>query len=70
MKRIKLILFLLFLVGCSTDAEIASYNISQEAGQFKINRRIVFYNGITDTYILVIEGLCQVEHAEKLAITC
>lgn len=44
--------------GCSTDAEIASRNISQEAGMFKINRRIVFLNGITDSYILVIEGRC------------
>ncbi len=58
------------VVGCSSDAEVASRNLSLEAGMFKINRRIVFLNGITDSYILVIEGLCQVEHAEKLAVTC
>ena len=61
---------LLSVTGCSTDAEVASRNLSQEAGMFKINRRIVFLNGITDSYILVIEGRCQIEHAEKLAVTC
>lgn len=63
-------LALLFVSGCSTDADVVSRNISAEAGMFKINRRIVFLNGITDSYILVIEGLCQVEHGEKLAVTC
>ncbi len=61
---------LLTTSGCSTDAEVASRNLSLEAGSFKINRRIVFYNGITDTYILTIEGRCQVEHDAKLAVTC
>lgn len=61
---------LLTISGCGTDAEVASANISQEAGMFKINRRIVFYNGITDSYILTIEGRCQIEHADKLAVTC
>jgi hypothetical protein len=56
--------------GCSTDADVASRNLSIEAGNFKIDRRIVFYNGITGAYILVIEGKCQVEHGDKLAVTC
>lgn len=60
----------IFLYGCGTDASRVSYNLSQDAGMFKINRRIVFYNGITDTYILTIEGRCQVEHGEKLSVTC
>jgi len=63
---------LLFCVvsGCSTDSEVVSRNISVDAGNFKIDRRIVFYNGITDSYILTIEGRCQVEHDKKLAVTC
>jgi len=61
---------LLSVTGCENDAQVASRNLSVEAGMFKINRRIVFLNGITDSYILVIEGRCQVEHAEKLAVTC
>lgn len=58
------------LAGCSTDAEVVSRNLSLEAGNFQIDRRIVFYNGITGTYILTIEGRCQVEHGDKLAVTC
>lgn len=32
--------------GC-TDAQIASENLSKAADMFEIDRRIVFYNGIT-----------------------
>ena len=38
------------LVACSNDADIASRNISQAADNFGINRRVVFYNGITGDY--------------------
>lgn len=60
------------LAACS-DAEVASRNLSRAADQFEINRRIVFYNGITGAYILTIEGLCSQEPNEdnkKLAVTC
>jgi hypothetical protein len=59
------------LAGCSNDAQVASYNLSQAADNFKINRRIVFYNGITGEYMLTIEGLCSQEQTDKkLAVTC
>lgn len=59
------------LGACSNDASVVSANISQAANNFEINRRIVFYNGVTNDYILVIEGLCSQEHeAKKLAVTC
>ena len=58
------------LQGCS-DATVASRNLSWDASNFKIERRIVFYNGITDKYILEIEGLCNLEVCpDKLAVTC
>ena len=50
----------IFIVGCS-DADIASQNISNAADQFEIYRRVVFYNGITDKYILEIDGYCSIE---------
>jgi len=60
-----------FLAACSNDAQVASYNLSQAADNFKINRRIVFYNGITNDYMLTIEGLCsQEQEARKLSVTC
>lgn len=61
------------LSGCSssTDAEVASRNLSLDADQFKINRRIIFYNGITDKYMLTLEGRCSINHqGEQLEVTC
>lgn len=59
------------LGACSNDAQVASYNLSQAADSFRINRRIVFYNGITGEYILTIEGLCsQDPDGRKLSVTC
>jgi len=68
------ILFSLVLLGggCS-DADVASYNLSKDADYFKINRRIVFYNGITGEYMLTIEGKCSLgnqDPAKELTVTC
>lgn len=63
----------LLLTSCSSDADVASRNISKEADMFRINRRIVFYNGINGEYILVIEGLCSLgnmDAAGELSVTC
>jgi hypothetical protein len=77
MKRLLLLLLipLFVLTGCSTDADVASSNISKAAEQFEIARRIVFFNGITDKYLLVIEGYCSVETSESklggsIEVTC
>lgn len=48
------------LCSCTSDSEIASYNVSQDAHQFKVFRRVVFYNGITNEYILEIRAFCSV----------
>ena len=71
-KRAVLLLATFGLAGCSSDADVASRNLSQAADQFEINRRIVFYNGITNDYILTIEGLCSQKptDAKKLEVTC
>jgi len=56
--------------GCS-DATVASANLSKAADMFELERRIVFYNGISDTYILTIEGKCSVSASGKrLSVTC
>lgn len=77
MKKLLLIPFmavvlgsLVTAVGC-TDADIASANLSRSADMFELERRIVFYNGITDSYILTIEGRCSVNTISgNLAVTC
>ncbi|MBB3608619.1 hypothetical protein [Rhizobium sp. BK602] len=61
------------LLSACTDADIASRNLSKSADMFQINRRIVFYNGITGDYILSVEGLCSIGNNDKdreVTITC
>lgn len=59
------------LVGCENDAQVASHNLSKAADMFEINRRIVFYNGITGEYMLTIEGKCSIKDQKtQLEVTC
>lgn len=59
------------LAGCSTDADVASQNLSKAAEQFEVDRRIVFVNGVTDKYLLSIEGKCSIHDADgQLEVTC
>ena len=58
-----------------SKADIASENLSKAAEQFEIERRIVFFNGITDKYLLTVEGRCSVETGDSalggsLEVTC
>lgn len=72
MKKILLIAAIAAgITGCSTDADVASRNLSKAAEMFEINRRIVFVNVMADSYILSIEGRCSIEDkGHKVAITC
>jgi hypothetical protein len=61
----------MFLAACEPAAVVASRNLSRAADQFEIDRRIVFYNGITDSYMLTIEGRCSIEdQGNQLEVTC
>ena len=64
-------LFLLGVNGCD-DADVASKNLSKAASNFEIQRRVIFYNGITGEYILAVEGLCSIAggRGEQLSVTC
>ena len=63
------------LAACSA-ADTASYNISQDSDNFRVHRRVVFVNGITDEYLLEIEGLCSIKDSKddnskgQLEVTC
>ena len=76
MKRVMILAAaasLSLLSACQRQADVASYNLSQAADDFHINRRIVFFNGITDNYMLTIEGLCSINKDNKdnqLEVTC
>lgn len=57
------------LAGCSTDADTASKNLSVAAEQFEVDRRVVFFNGITDKYLLTIEGRCSIESGNTTGVS-
>lgn len=62
-----------FSLSACSDADLASANLSKAADQFEIERRIVFYNGISGEYILTVEGLCSLGNFDKsreLTVTC
>ncbi len=65
MKRLWLMLLMVIsiigITNCQSDASVASYNLSQDADNFRIIRRVVFYNGITGEWILSVEGRCSIE---------
>lgn len=61
------------VAACEKAADVASRNLSMAADNFEINRRIVFYNGFTDSYMLTIEGLCSIgnnDTSRAVTITC
>lgn len=62
----------IILAGCSTEADTVNDNLSKSADSFEVQRRIVFFNGITDKYLLTIEGLCSldVDSDKTLRVTC
>jgi uncharacterized lipoprotein NlpE involved in copper resistance len=63
---------LLVLTGCSNDSDVVNKNLDKDADNFKVNRRVVFYNAILDKYIMVIEGFCSVDpgNTERMTVTC
>lgn len=72
-KIIASLLLAASLVGCSSDADVASHNLSKAADNFEVNRRVIFYNGVTGDYMLSIQGLCSKgnnDDARQVTITC
>jgi hypothetical protein len=72
MKKLIIILAVFFTVtACERDAQTASRNLSKAGDMFEIQRRIVFYNGITGEYMLTVEGKCSIsDSSRQLEVTC
>jgi hypothetical protein len=66
------VLALLSLSACTEDdADVVSANLSKAADNFEVNRRVVMFNGITDEYLLTIEGACSIEDdGNQLEVVC
>jgi|TARA_B110000914_G_scaffold42317_1_gene35643 hypothetical protein len=66
-------LVMVLVAGCTSQADVVSRNLSTAAEEFEISRRIVMFNGITDNYLLSIEGRCSIEVDaldNQLEVTC
>ncbi len=72
MKKTALVMAALIgLAACDNDATIASRNLSKAADMFEVDRRVVFYNGITGEYLLSLEGRCSIkDQGRQLEVTC
>ena len=73
MKILSSMALIAALAACSSDADVASRNLSKAADNFDVNRRVVFYNGVTGDYMLSIEGRCSKgnhETGNQVSITC
>lgn len=60
------------LAACTKDSDVVNKNIATDSDNFKILRRVVFINGITDKYLLMVEGWCSVDLSDpaRYAVTC
>lgn len=76
MKRILCIALLLALgftlCGCIDTATTVNHNLSVEANEFKVLRRITVYNARTDLVILEMEGYMSLSNntSSELVVTC
>jgi hypothetical protein len=63
---------LLLASACTNDSDVVNKNLDTDADNFKVNRRVVFYNAILDKYILVVEGFCSVDPGDgnRMTVTC
>lgn len=76
MKK-RIVLFMLsimaIVLAACTEADTVSNNLSKSADSFEVPRKVVFFNGITDTYLLTIEGLCSIGNGDtdlRMTVTC
>lgn len=68
-----LISFITIILAACTEADTVSRNLSKSADSFDVQRRVVFFNGITDEYLLTVEGLCALGNEDtdkRMTVTC
>lgn len=47
---------LFILAGCTTESDVASQNLSEDADNFKVQRKITLINTVTDEILYTVEG--------------
>lgn len=59
MKRMLLVIVLsagIFVLAACNDADVASHNLSQDADNFKVLRKVTFINTVSDEVLYTVEG--------------
>lgn len=76
-KIIKIMIIIIVLIGLTgcDSADTVSYNISRDADEFKVKRRITFINLRTNEYLFQMTGNCSVKGGlsnsnDELEIIC
>lgn len=70
-KILFILLAIIALAGCTSEADKASENLSKSAERFEVERRIVGINGITDNVLFEVTGYCSIENdGNKLDVIC
>lgn len=58
------------LSACTTDADVASKNLSTAADNFEVERLIVGINGITGEVLFSVQGRCSITRDGDLVVIC
>lgn len=61
---------MVLLCGCSSEADKANYNISKQADYFESERKITVYNARTDTVVLEAEGYMSISNNDHNELVC
>ena len=74
-KKVRLLIaagLVALTAACTSDADVVNENLNKDADNFKVNRRVVFYNAILDKYIMIVEGYCSVDPGDgnRMTVTC
>ena len=71
MKKIFLFIIVILVgvsfIGCESSADRAASNLSKQAEEFRVLRRIAAVNGITDKPIFEAVGYCSIETSQSAA---
>lgn len=60
----------LLCVGCGSEADKASYNISKQADYFESERKLTVYNARTDMIVLEEEGYMSISNNSHNELVC
>ena len=65
-----MLMALVLLCGCTSEAEKANYNIAKQADYFESERKITVYNARTDTIVMEAEGYMSISNNSNNELVC